>query len=44
VRIKTAESDERITRLAELVARYCPVDSFYQAAVPDYEVKWERLA
>jgi uncharacterized OsmC-like protein len=43
VRIKTEESDKRIDRLADLVARYCPVDSFYQAAVPNYHVKWERI-
>jgi len=43
IRIKTAESDERLARLAELVGRYCPVDSLSRAAVPDYEVKWERM-
>ncbi len=43
VRIKTAESDERLDRLADLVARYCPVDSLIEAAVPDYVVTWERM-
>lgn len=44
VRIKTGESDARLQRLAELVARYCPVDSLVRAAVPDYHVTWERMA
>jgi len=43
IRIKTDETDERLARLADLVARYCPVDSLIEAAVPDYEVKWERM-
>ena len=43
IRIKTAESEQRLERLAGLVARYCPVDSLIRAAVPDYEVIWERL-
>lgn len=43
VRIATPESDERIGRLAELVGRYCPVDSLITAAVPDYTVTWERI-
>ena len=43
IRIKTAESDERLKRLADLVARYCPVDSLIEAAVPDYTVTWERI-
>jgi putative redox protein len=42
VRIATDEPDERIRRLADLVARYCPVDSLISAAVPDYTVEWER--
>ena len=44
VRIKTTEDDRRLQRLADLVARYCPVDSFYRAAVPNYQVTWERMA
>ena len=44
VRIKTSETDDRINRLADLVSRYCPVDSFYQAAVQNYHVTWERMA
>lgn len=43
VRIATDESDARLERLANLVARYCPVDSLIRAAVPDYEVRWERI-
>jgi uncharacterized OsmC-like protein len=44
VRIETEESDERIARLADLVGRYCPVDSLITAAIPDYEVTWERIS
>jgi uncharacterized OsmC-like protein len=43
IRIKTSESDKRLARLADLVARYCPVDSLIKAAVPDYQVTWERI-
>ena len=43
VAIRTEESAGRVERLADLVARYCPVDSLIRAAVPDYEVRWERL-
>lgn len=43
VRIQTDESDQRVERLADLVARYCPVDSLYRAAVPNYHVIWERM-
>ncbi|MEJ2554956.1 MAG: OsmC family protein [Anaerolineae bacterium] len=43
IRIKTRESDKRLQRLADLMARYCPVDSLIRAAVPDYHVTWERL-
>jgi uncharacterized OsmC-like protein len=43
IRIKTDETDERIARLADLVGRYCPVDSLIRAAIPDYEVRWERM-
>lgn len=41
--IKTNESDARLERLADLVSRYCPVDSLVGAAVPDYHVTWERI-
>ena len=37
------ESDERLRRLADLVSRYCPVDSLVKTAVPDYQVSWERM-
>lgn len=43
VRIATEEPDARLERLADLVGRYCPVDSFVRAAVPDYRVTWERM-
>lgn len=44
IKIKTDESDKRLKRLADLVDRYCPVDSLIKAAVPDYTVVWERAA
>lgn len=43
IRISTPESDYRLQRLADLVARYCPVDSLIGAAVPDYNIQWERM-
>lgn len=43
IRIKSEESDKKLERLADLVARYCPVDSLIRAAVPDYQVIWERM-
>jgi len=43
IKIKTEESDKRLERLKELVSKYCPVDSLIKAAVPDYEVIWERI-
>jgi hypothetical protein len=43
VRIRSDEPDEKLARLADLVARYCPVDSLVRAAVPDYTVRWERI-
>lgn len=42
IEIETIEPDSRLERLADLVSRYCPVDSFVRAAVPDYTVTWER--
>ena len=42
IHIRTEESDKRLQRLIDLVARYCPVDSLIRAAVPDYQVAWER--
>ena len=42
VKIKTAESDERVKRLIELAEKYCPVQSLIRAAVPDFVVTWER--
>ena len=43
IQIKTSESNKKFQRLQELVARYCPVDSLVRAAVPDYDVLWERI-
>lgn len=43
IRIKTEEPDQKLERLADLVARYCPVDSLIRAAVSDYQVIWERM-
>jgi len=43
IRIKTAEDDNQLARLIDLVARYCPVDSLMRAGVRDYKVKWERM-
>ena len=43
IRITTNESDLWLRRLADLVGRYCPVDSLIRAAAPDYEVVWERM-
>jgi uncharacterized OsmC-like protein len=43
IRIKTKEPDQKLERLADLVARYCPVDSLIRAAVSDYQVIWERM-
>jgi len=42
IKINTSESDKRLDRLAELVSRYCPVDSFIKAAVDHYHVTWQR--
>jgi uncharacterized OsmC-like protein len=44
VTITTEETDERVGRLAGLVARYCPVDTLMRPVVPDFEVTWERKA
>ena len=43
IRIKTEATDKKLDRLADLVSRYCPVDSLIKAAVPDYQVIWERI-
>ena len=42
IHLKTEESDKKLKRLADLVSRFCPVDSLIKAAVPDYEVSWKR--
>jgi len=41
--ITSKESEKKLERLKDLVARYCPVDSLIRAAVPDYEVVWEHI-
>jgi uncharacterized OsmC-like protein len=43
VKIKTMEPEERVQRLIQLAEKYCPVQSLIRAAVPDFEVTWERL-
>ena len=43
IKIRTRETAKRLERLADLVSRYCPVDSLINAAVPDYQVSWERM-
>ena len=43
VMLKTDESDERVQHLIELAEKYCPVQSLVRAAVPDFEVIWERM-
>ena len=43
IHIKTEATDKKLDRLADLVSRYCPVDSLIKAAVPDYQVIWERI-
>ena len=43
VKIKTSETDDRVQRLIELAEKYCPVQSLIRAAVPDFEVTWERM-
>jgi putative redox protein len=42
VTIASDETDQRVERLAELVARYCPVDTLMRPVVPDFDVTWER--
>ena len=43
VQIVTEESPERLAKLADLVARYCPVDAMMRASVPDYQVNWRAV-
>ena len=42
VTVTTDEPNERVARLAGLVARYCPVDTLMRPVVPEFEVTWER--
>ena len=43
IQIKSNEPENKLIRLQELVARYCPVDSLIRAAVSDYEITWEKI-
>jgi len=43
VQIVTNEPPERLAKLADLVARYCPVDAMMRASVPDYQVHWRAV-
>jgi uncharacterized OsmC-like protein len=43
IQIRSDEPEKKLKRLQDLVARYCPVDSFVRTAVSDYEVVWERV-
>lgn len=43
VRLRTPEPDGRVARLIQLAEQYCPVQSLIRAAVPDFQVTWERL-
>jgi uncharacterized OsmC-like protein len=42
VTITTDEPNERVGRLAGLVARYCPVDALMRPVIPEFEVTWDR--
>jgi putative redox protein len=42
VTITTDEPEKRVERLAQLVARYCPVDTLMRPVIPDFDVTWER--
>jgi putative redox protein len=42
VTVTTDEPNERVARLAGLVARYCPVDTLMRPVVPEFEVTWDR--
>ncbi len=43
VRIRTAESEERVHRLKELVERHCPVATLLQAAPLAFDSVWEKV-
>jgi putative redox protein len=42
VTVTTDEPNERVARLAGLVARYCPVDTLMRPVIPEFEVTWDR--
>jgi putative redox protein len=42
VTVTTDEPNERVARLASLVARYCPVDTLMRPVIPEFEVTWDR--
>ena len=43
VRIRTDEPEKRIEKLADLVGRYCPVESLLHSACQEFDVVWERM-
>lgn len=42
-RIETAESDERVRRLQELVERHCPMATLFQAAPCEFVSTWQKV-
>lgn len=42
-RVKTAESDERVQRLKELVERHCPMATLMRGAPLEFDSVWERV-
>jgi len=44
VKIKTDEIEIKLNRLISMVEKYCPVDSLFKAAIPDYKIIWERIS
>ena len=43
IKIKTDEIDKKLNRFITMVEKYCPVDSLFEAAIPDYKIIWERI-
>ncbi len=43
IKIKTDEIDKKLNRFITMVEKYCPVDSLFKAAIPDYKIIWERI-
>ena len=44
VKIKTDEIETKLNRLITMVEKYCPVDSLFKVALPDYKIIWERIS